>query len=479
MKPVYQGCTLAVSLALASLSGCSTVHDVTQMVMPSKPIEPLTAYVVMGPTGPVARAITHDATCPALVADGQTIAMTVRAAPAVIPLRPTASSPDDSKPSAFPVLTCEQNIPAHTQAANILGQALPLPKAEIKRIVVIGDTGCRLKNADKAYQACNDGEQYPFAQVAAQAAAWQPDLVVHVGDFLYRENKCPEGNAGCQGSPWGYGWDAWQADFFNPAQALLKAAPWAAARGNHESCVRAGQGWWRFMDPTALVAHRDCNAESDDDIGDYSDPYAVQLGGHAQLIMLDTANAPGKPVTADDPRAVHYRDMFHKADALTQNAEFNIGVNHHPILGLTAKIKKKTGELELVPGAAGMQSVFEGLSPVLVPSRINVMLSGHVHLWEQISYKTPHPTQIIAGFSGTQEDTVPLPETLPEGTTPVVGAVVDHFSSWIQGFGFMTMERTNMTQNQWLVKVWDKQGHQVNTCRIDGKDSDCEVAKIK
>jgi hypothetical protein len=55
-------------------------------------------------------------------------------------------------------------------------------------------------------------------------------------------------------SPWGYGWDTWKADFFDPAQALLKAAPWVMVRGNHETCTRAGQGWWRFLDPVLCKA---------------------------------------------------------------------------------------------------------------------------------------------------------------------------------------------------------------------------------
>ena len=69
-----------------------------------------------------------------------------------------------------------------------------------------------------------------------------PDLVVHVGDYHYRENACPAGDAGCSTSPWGYGWDAWDADFFTPAKRLLAVAPWIVVRGNHESCDRAGQG---------------------------------------------------------------------------------------------------------------------------------------------------------------------------------------------------------------------------------------------
>lgn len=82
--------------------------------------------------------------------------MTMRAAPGTEPLRPTASRTDLSKPSAFPVPTCDAAIPAGTAAASVGGHTLPLPKAEARRIVVSGDTVCRLKAADHAWQACDD-----------------------------------------------------------------------------------------------------------------------------------------------------------------------------------------------------------------------------------------------------------------------------------------------------------------------------------
>ena len=144
--------------------------------------------------------------------------------------------------------------------------------------MVIGDTGCRIKASDNIFQACNDAAQWPFKQVAAAAAAIAPDLVIHVGDYHYRETACPAGDPACAGSPWGYGWDAWEADLFAPAQPLFAAAPWIVVRGNHESCFRAGQGWWRFLDPRPLAARQDCNSAADDSVGDYSAPYAVPLG---------------------------------------------------------------------------------------------------------------------------------------------------------------------------------------------------------
>ena len=436
-----------------------------------------TAYVVLGENGAaVARILTTDAQCPVIRFDTIEVRMDVRAVPESLPLRATRSLSADSKPAVFPLLTCEKEIPTNTRSATIGDLSLPLPATEIKRIVVIGDTGCRLKKSDGAYQACNDSNRYPFAKVAAAAANWKPDLVVHVGDFQYRENACPVDNPGCAGSPWGYGWDAWQADFFTPGAPLLKAAPWVMVRGNHESCARAGQGWWRMIDPRPLLPGRDCNDAADDKNGDYSDPYAVPLGGDAQLIVLDTSNTTGDAIPSGDIRQSKYRDAYHKLEQLSQRADFNIVANHHPILGVFAE-QDRWGKINLQPGNQGMQSVFGAINPLIMPPRVNVLLSGHLHVWQEVSFSSPHPTQFVAGFSGTMEDLVPLPEQLPPGTAPAPGAVVEHHSSWVNGFGFMTMERKG--PKQWEVKVWDTAGRQLNVCDIDGRHSTCEMAQVE
>ncbi|MGZ3238770.1 MAG: metallophosphoesterase, partial [Burkholderiaceae bacterium] len=267
-----------------------------------------------------------------------------------------------------------------------------------------------------------------------------------------------------------YGWDAWQADFFKPAAALLKAAPWVMVRGNHESCARAGQGWWRLLDPRPLQAGHDCNDAANDIQGDYSDPYAIPLGGDAQLIVLDTSNTSNDAISAGDIRQLKFREMYNKLDMLAQQAKHNIVADHHPILSFFAK-QDKQDTVALLPGNQGLQSVFRHINPRLMPSRVDVLLSGHVHAWQQISFSSPHPTQFVAGFSGTMEDIMPLPAQLPVGATPAPGAVVEHHSSWVNGFGFMTMERKG--PDQWEVKVWDATGRQHNTCNINGRHSNC------
>jgi hypothetical protein len=373
----------------------------------------------------------------------------------------------------FDGAVCEAAIPSSVHAASIEGHALPLPPAVVRKIVVIGDTGCRVKVSDRAFQACNDPKAYPFAEVAASAAAWKPDLVIHVGDYLYRETACPDDQAGCAGSPWGYGADAWRADFFDPAAPLLAVAPLALARGNHETCARAGQGWWRYLDPSAYAPHRDCNLAADDSVGDFTDPYAIPLGDHAQLILFDSAAVTAKPLATGDPIAARYRDAYGRIARLAAGTTHSILVNHHPILGLGAKRNKDGGVI--LSNGNGVQSVFGTFGPRMAPPGVDLMIAGHIHLWEALSFSSDHPGQIINGFSGTQEDVVPLPAAPPPGTEPAPGAVIEAMSSWVDGFGFMTLERRG--DDAWDAKVRDVTGAVVNRCAIDGRRVRCALAQ--
>ena len=199
--------------------------------------------------------------CPVLLADGKSVAMAPRVPP-----------PDGLK------VVCQAKIPAGTTSASVNGQVLPLPKPNPKRIVVIGDTGCRIK--DERIQNCNDINAWPFLQIASDAARERPDLVIHVGDFLYRESPCPASSSKeCGGTPNGDNWGAWHADFFMPSAKLL-AAPWAFARGNHESCERSWRGWFYSLDP------RDWTGTCDQ----YSKPYVIKLG-MLELAIFDSSES--------------------------------------------------------------------------------------------------------------------------------------------------------------------------------------------
>jgi hypothetical protein len=454
-------------LAAAALAGCAGLQ--------SRPALQ-SAFVILGDDGAAtARAIVTSPSCPAIEIDGKSTPMNVRSPLSPIPLRPqTGDAKDRPAPVSSPVQSCETPLPAGARSVTVAGRNLPMPVREPARIVVIGDTGCRLKG--KEFQDCNDPEAFPFARVAASAAAWKPDLVIHVGDFHYREDPCPADRPGCAGSPFGYGWDAWNADFFAPARALLGAAPWVVARGNHETCVRGGQGWWRFLDPRPLRPENSCDDPAKDHIGDYTDPYVVPLGGDAQLLVFDSANTSYKGFKAGDVRLEKYADTYRKLETLAARARHTIAVDHHPLYGFGAEQDKKTKEIRIFGGDAGLIQTFGAIQPRLLPANVDVLLSGHVHLWEQVSFSSDHPTQFVSGFAGTAEDIVPLPASVAPGTTPAPGAIVEAMSSWIDGFGFMTMERRGT--DRWDVVIHDRDGHARNTCTVEGRHSRCALAQV-
>ena len=451
-------------MAWALLAGCASLAPVAPVMRDADPIQ--ATFVVLGPGGvAVARAITTEAACPSLEVDGALVPMNARAPAATMPLRPTLSTPALSKPSAFPVLTCETALAAGASRAVVGGHALPLPKRSPQRIVVIGDTGCRLKASDRAYQSCNDPLDWPFAQVAAAAAAAMPDLVIHVGDYHYRENACLPGDAGCAGSPWGYGWDTWDADLFTPARALLAAAPWIVVRGNHESCNRAGQGWWRFLDPRPLVPDRDCNDPAYDNVGDFSEPYAVPLAADTQFIVFDSSKVGVRSLATTDPMYRVYNAQMQQAFALGSGVAHNFFMSHHPILGFAPNpTVRPTG---LYPGNEALQSVLQPINAqLLFPPNVQAQISGHFHLFEMVSFATPQPTQIISGNGGSWAD-VPLPLPLPRGATPAPGAVIESIVSTSQ-YGFMIIERG--TDGAWRIEAKDRRGQLFTACTLrDGK----------
>ncbi len=453
-------------IAGALLSACANVVPPASDIRAAGAVE--SAFIVVGAGGArVARLITTDDACPAIAVDDLTTPTKERAGPATVAQRPTRSDPPDSKSSAFPVRVCEMSLPRGASRAIVAGRSLPLSTDAPRRIVVIGDTGCRIKASEDAFQACNDSRRWPFASVAVAAAATLPDLVIHVGDYHYRENACPAGNADCANSPWGYGWDAWNADFFTPARPLLAAAPWIFVRGNHESCNRAGQGWWRFLDFRPPVAGRDCNRASDDERGDYSDPYAVPISGDTQVVVFDSSRVGVRALLPSDPMYRSYAAELGTAFALSRDVAHNLFVSHYPILGFAPDTSRSVPAV--YPGNEALQSVLAPINgPSLFPPNVQTLIAGHNHLFEMVSFVSSHPTQLISGNGGAWAD-APLPSPLPPGASVAPGTVIETIASTSR-YGFMVLEKDPHKSDLWRVEARDVYGQIMTICILrDGK----------
>jgi hypothetical protein len=462
-RPTLFAATL-LSLAGAIVAGCSTTNDEASSGEHVK-----YAWVVLGDGGaPIARVATDYASCPYVTVDGNSTRMSVRAAAGSAALRTTASSAADSKPSVFPLTTCEAALPAGAKSAQVGARILPLPKADPQRILILADTGCRLKKADNAFQNCNDPGAWPLAQIAASAAAMKPDLVLHIGDYHYRENACPSDIAGCKDSPWGYGWDTWEADLFKPAAPLLAAAPWIVVRGNHEECARAGQGWFRLLDTQPYSAARSCDDPANDGSANYTTPYAVPAGGDTQFIVFDSARTGKAALPATDPQFIAYQKDFGTVAKLAAKARTtSLFVNHHPILGFAPVAGSAPAG-----GNAALLSVAAQVNPAAYyPAGISLALHGHVHDFQAINFSTNHPATFVSGNGGDNLD-VALPDPFPANLQPAPGVAVERITHSVT-FGFMTMERSGTS---WTFKAYTKAGKLMATCAQSLNKISCDKA---
>ncbi|MGH3797430.1 MAG: metallophosphoesterase [Pseudonocardiaceae bacterium] len=197
--------------------------------------------------------------------------------------------------TGFQTTVCERAVPLgasdavleqstiHAATVHPANRQLPLPNwtatTRPRSIAVIGDTGCQVPvpGSPEALQNCQSG--WPFQQIANSAATTpQLDLVIHVGDYLYREDPSRENdkpkNPGCTMLADSANWDCVVADFFRPAENLLARAPVALTRGNHEDCNQfhmggAGGAWFRYL-ADDLRDNRSCS--------DYTNSRADQRG---------------------------------------------------------------------------------------------------------------------------------------------------------------------------------------------------------
>lgn len=447
--------------ALLALAGCATPPT-----PPSPPMGLQQAWVqaVAGPAWAV-RALTGDASCPTLSWAGGSAVMQERSAPGDEP-PPPGNAQAERQPSRFVLRACEAAWPADAPQVQVDTVTLQAPAAEPRRILVVGDTGCRLKASARDFQPCNDPSGWPFPRVLARALALAPDLVIHVGDYHYRESACPAGMAGCAGSPWGYGDDAWQADFFQPAKALLAAAPWVFVRGNHEACSRAGQGWLRYLDATTGPA-RACQATagaSGVNDGDSTPPFAVPLSPRSQLIVFDSAEIGSRTPPRGSPAWTHWRQQLDQVAALSQERTQSLFVSHHPSLAFGPSLLGTPGTAR-----SGLTPLLQdAFGPRLYPPGILATLHGHLHIHELLGFASNQPATLVIGNGGSAASgRINAGEALR--TEPQPGARLETFQSHTE-FG---MTLLTATPQGWQLQSFNALGQPLATCSLAGQKLRC------
>jgi len=401
-------------LLAAALIAAASALPAPLAAAPPAADEAYAGYVLLASSpvdGTVALArvvIAAERDCPQLLLDdGSTLTTTPRTNP---------------HPETFPVEVCEARYP-FDQRATVAGTDLQLPAATLRpeRLVVVGDTGCD----GGTYQPCDDPARWPFPALAAAAAATDPALVIHVGDYNYRGTPGevtidgvtkPVYDAGdnakgpgCStadgyvsqnvpGSDSFDNWEDWRADFFAPARPLLLAAPWVLTRGNHELCSRAGLGWFYLLDPGSpllggAAAQRSCPDQSGTAPELFTPPYGLDLG-NLGLAVLDSANACDKGVNYP----LTYTRQLARVDRLTPDRPSWL-VSHRPLWGMReAPAKDAPPTIEVINQT--LQHALHARPDGKLAARFELVLSGHMHRFEAITFGAARLPQLIIGNGG-------------------------------------------------------------------------------
>ncbi len=459
--------------------GCASPQPPPAAPLPPLPAdgEPHAAYVLLGegPSGEAvafARAVVDGGEpCPALAAEGGTMAMAKRA-----------------NPHGFEVDVCEAAVPFERRftlvdaAGAALAAELPVARRGVERVVVVGDSGCK---PDDQSGCGLDDPAWPFPRLAAAAAARRPGLVVHVGDYNYRgtpssfertvdgqpvktwyydagdgaepSERCevpgPYYSQNSTGNPDADAWEAWWLDFFEPARPLLAAAPWVFSRGNHELCSHAGPGWFYFLDASSALVEgggAQLACPSQDGEGPalphlrFVPPRVVALDGLA-LAVIDSANACDELPNFSGRYAEQLAAVAARLDRADGDAWL---VGHRPPWGLDGTAGGPPFGCDGEPGS-GPAPAFAAINRTLqcalaapgaaaLPPRLGLSLAGHMHRFESLTFAagSGRPPQLVVGNSGVAEETGP-----PTGTFSQAVDGVDAQGASVEAFGFLELAR--------------------------------------
>ncbi|HYX04112.1 MAG TPA: metallophosphoesterase [Reyranella sp.] len=338
------------------------------------------------PAGLIARALVAAANaCPDIRIDNQS------------PQRMVARK--DARAAIFGTI-CEYRLARSSLKVKITGQQEgTLLSQEIApepaRIAMFGDTGCRLTYYRD--QGCNP-DKWPFPAIAGAIAAQSTpnakiDLVVHLGDYFYREAPCEKSTSPCMPGPYQDREETWRAEFFEPARELLAKAPWIFVRGNHEDCQRGGYGWSYYFGDGAYP----CMISHD---------VAYLPFTNLAFLNFDTAHAGDDYNDASVHQALAgLEGVASKLLAGTPPLVFLL--THKPTYALCAATKALDGDKarpsecdpKFVKGVGGVRSVLDVVKKV---AGRTIIVGGDIHVFQVADFEGV--TQVILGNGGALRD---------------------------------------------------------------------------
>ena len=380
------------------------------------------SWVELGAHGQwIVRVATAQSSCPNVQVEGRDI-----------PLLERAHAEDRGQR----IIVCEVSLSPSQKRVTVMGQIHRLDTQNFKLIAVIGDTGCRIKAHGDEFdiQDCRSNDTWPFAQMLNEVILpMHPDLIVHVGDYHYRESECPTGNTKCEGAVAGDTIQSWQQDFFTPAKKALNEANWLFVRGNHEICRRAGPTWFRFLDAHSYLEN--CADQSSES----NSPLTSTVGG-VTLSWIDAA----------DDRNI--QPSLNQLSKTLRSKSFLF--MHRPFL-IAGEDPEATTRNHL-PMSLQEQKM------------ITAIVVGHRHKFEMSRFNDGRPPELITGNGGTKLLVPNAGLEIKNGWTAQSDKGLVQSTYWRHGF--LTLERQEFKKGSrasgWLAVEHNVDGKPIFTAPL-------------
>ncbi len=336
-----------------------------------------------------------------------------------------------------------------TKQVKIGSDSVRIPNS-IQKVVLMGDTGCRVKHSEKGglIQDCSNEQAWPFRKLAKSALSEDADLVIHVGDYHYREACADKEKCKKFADTITYEYPAWKADFLEPAKGLLSEKPFIFVRGNHEDCRRAYAGYDKILNPNA---HDVC-------VDNHENQY-TQVGD-LLIVNFDMASVDDKALDEKSDSFKSLQKRYNDAyDFIKKSSAKEVWfVTHKPIWGMSPY------EGKVFPVNVNLQKIVERKP---LPRQVTLTMAGHIHDFQLV--KQSRPVQLVVGQSGSALDPAPQVENqrfkMPSG--------YEIFSPTIHGsqFGYVVLEKASQG---WIAKVKNIDGKTEHTCELWNLQKVCD-----
>ena len=365
-------------------------------------------------------------------------------------------------------------IPASARRAVVAGRALPLPKASPQRIVVVGDTGCRLKSADQGLPSLQrfggmavrgdcrrgGGRRRPISSSTSatittartRARTATPDA--------------PAARGATAGTPG-------RRTSSRRRERLLAAAPWIVVRGNHEICAARGRAGGASSIRARCPRDRTAMTRSTTRAATTASRTRCRWGRRPPPIRSSSSSirrwsASRRCRQRSDapqvPGAVRARVRAGRATAEQ--------LLHHPSPGARVRGRTRptpTRRTRATRAAVGAGSTAPGPCCFRLPCRRCSPVTCTCSRWSAFRRRSRRSSSSATAATGS---TRRCPRRCRRALTPSPGAVIASLVA-TNRYGFMTIERDGA---RWRMVAHDAHGAPLISCTLLERRAKCDTA---